>query len=268
MKNKLRSTSVKDISSEILNKKINDDTKINLILLCETENIKINYADLIPMLRDENVSSNVKGVLVDILAEENDLYADTIEDYAKTCDSSELMRALLSLTSVRPNEAKKIANNILSDLTNSFSSRYKAALVSKSVMLENSGSTEEINNFINTCDYILKNMPADDSDEKEISVIYSLSALKDKKSFCYLMNSDNETAVDFRSYVVDENEDVINSVLDSAPDAESVDLIAKTYMYYVPQAEFKEKINEYLNKNKGYFDSNLDQKETLIEAVK
>lgn len=268
IKTKLHDTSVKDITSEILNKKINDETKINLILLCETENIKIDYEDLVPMLKDEKVSSNVKGVLVDLLAAENDSYADTIEEYAKSCDSSELMRALQSLASVRPSEAEKIANDILSDLTDTFSSRYKAALVSKSVILENGGSSEAINNFIDTCDYILKNMQADDTDEKEISVIYSLSALKDKKSFSYLMNLNTENAVDFRAYIVDENENVINSILDSAPDAESVSLIARTIMYYVPQAEFKEKINEYLNKNSDYFDKNTEQKEILLEVIK
>lgn len=60
----------------------------------KAENIKIDYEDLIPMLKDEKVSSAVKGVLVDLLADENNSYADTIEYYAKSCDSSELMRAL------------------------------------------------------------------------------------------------------------------------------------------------------------------------------
>lgn len=46
------------------------------------------------MLKDEKVSSDVKCVLVDLLADENNSYADTIENYTKSCDSSELMRAL------------------------------------------------------------------------------------------------------------------------------------------------------------------------------
>lgn len=46
------------------------------------------------MIKDEKVSSAVKCVLVDLLADKNNSYADTIENYTKSCDSSELMRAL------------------------------------------------------------------------------------------------------------------------------------------------------------------------------
>ncbi len=268
VKSKLHDVSKNDITSELLSKKISDDTKINLLLLCETEEVEINYDDLLPILEDKSVSSGVKGVLVDLLAGEDETYADEIAKYASTCGESELTRALLALKDVRPEQAEKKANNILSDMSGSFSPAHKAAIIVKSALLESNSTDDEIDSFINVCDRILKSMPADDVDDKEVSVIYALSALKSKKSFSYLMNLDMENAVDFRAYIVDENEDVIDGILNSSPDFESVDLIAKTYAYYVPQAQFKEKTEKYLNDNGGYFSENADQKEMLLEVIK
>lgn len=267
IRSKLSDVSVDDITAELLSEKNTDDVKINLLILCSSEGVALNYEELLPMLDDDSISASVKGVLLDLIAGEGSTYADEIEARAYSCSDSDIMEVLTTLQSLRPEKAEMIANEILSDITSNFSEKHKAALVTKANSLHSDFSQQEAKDFIDICNDMLNKMPADDEEEKEISVIYALSSMQSKDSFYYLFSLESENAISFRAYIVEENQSVINDILSEKPSADAVILLAKIAPYYVPKKEYFEKINIYLTENAEYFDEKTEQKNILLEVI-
>lgn len=268
IRSKLKDAPIEDITVELLDNKNTDDVRINLLLLCDLEGIKLDYADLLQMLDDENISPSVKNVLIDLMGSEGEKYIDEIEAFVLSYNESSIIEALSTLQSLNPKKAENIANDILSDLTGTFSEKYKAALITKAASLYTKSSQKETKEFIDICNNVINNMPTDDEDEKEISVIYALSSIQNIDCLSYLMNIESEKAISFRAYIVDENQSVINDILKEAPNTENVELLAKISPYYVPQKDIIDKINKYLYSNDEYFEKNPDQKNMLLEVGK
>lgn len=268
IKTKLADAASGDITKMLLNDKNTDDVKANLLMICSAENIPLDYDKLLPILYDENVSNYVKSILIDLMSGEGDKYVEEIEKQARSSDNPIIMEALTSLMSHRPESAMEISNEILSDLSESFDRKHKAALITKANLLHDTSDTQEIQNFVNLCDEILKTMPADDVEDKEVIVIDSLSLMQKKESFFYLMNLENAKAIDFRSFVVHQNQPVIEELLKETPNADTVALLAKVFFYYAPEEEYKEMLRGYLEKNADYFAENLAQKDELLEVIK
>lgn len=268
IKTKLHNAPKGDVTKELLDNDNSDDVKVNLLILCDSENIDVDYEKLLPILSDVNASASVKNVLIDLMAGEGNEYVDEIEEQALAYNESTFMNALTNLQFFRPEKAAEITNNVLSDLKNEFSPIYKGALVAKSIALYLNSEQEERNSFIEICDDILKNMNAEDKEEKEISVIYSLSSVKSRETFFYLMSLESEKAKSFRAYIVEENQEIIDDILSEAPSAESIELLAKTSSYYVPQADYQDMIKIYIEKNDSYLETNQAQKNILLEVIK
>ena len=266
IKSKLAKTPSDKISAELLSKSNTDDVKINLMTLCSSENIKLEYDNLLSLL-DSNTPPSVKNVFIDLLATEGDKYADSIEKLAETDNDPCIVKALTVLYSMRPEKAEAITNEILSD-TKAFSEKHNAALVTKANILSSKPDKADIEAFISVCDSIVNTTSTETEDEKEISVIYALSSVKNTATLSYLLSLENETAINFRSYIVEENRQIIDNIIDSAATSENAALLIQAAPYYVPQAEYISKINEYLNQNAEFFSMHSELKNALEEVTR
>ena len=267
IKNKLPETAVSKITAELLDNKNTDDTKINLMILCDSENIKLDYEELLPLL-DDNASVSVKNMVIDLIAKDGEAFIDVIEEQALSADDSSVIKSLTLLANLEAEKAEEIADDILSDLTVVFSERHKAALLTKANLLRENATQKEINSFISLCDNIISNMPADNKEEKEIAVIYALSAMQIKETLSYLIKLDNDTAESFRAYVTEENRTVVDNIFDMPADAENVELLLQVAPYYVPKEDFVKKANDYSEKNSEFFAKYPEYQVCLEEMIK
>ena len=268
IKNKLSDTPPERIITALLDTNNTDEVKINILTLCEVEDVAIDYDQLIPLLDDNNTSSALKNVLIDLMAGKGNKYADEIEEHALLCNESNIFKALTTLQALRPKKAEIIADDILSDLNTSFSEKYKAAIITKANILHSKSDRFATNEFISICDNIYNDMSAKDPEEKEITVLYALSLVQSRETFAYLMDKEDDLSKSFRAYIVEENQTVINDILAEKPTTDSVRLLVKTAPYYYPRTVFVEKINTYLSNNAEFFGENQELCSMLLEVIK
>lgn len=259
-----------DIVAKIfLNNNISEDNRVTLLThYYATKKETIDFENFLPILDDKKASAGLKCTLLGMLSSQGEEYADVIEAQALKIDDPIVYEALPDLYGVRPEKAEMMADSILSDLTEPFSDKYKAALMTKPIAFSSGKTDDDINAFIDVCDNMLNNMQADDEEEKAITIIYTLSSTGKREALSYLMNSTHETVAEFgsRCSVVEENKAIIEDLLKEEPSQGSVDLLAKCEPYYVPTEEALQKVNDYMETNAAYFESETEQN-NLLRAV-
>lgn len=255
------------ITCEFLDNEISDEVKTQLLLICEANDIGYDFDKVSELLKNENTASLLKNTILDIMSTKGSEYENLILSELKNENEETIFRSMIALQNVDIEKAEEIAEIMLQD-NSYFGAKHKAALIIIANILAEETTSEKLSEYICLCDEIIFDYPCEDEEEKQISVIYALSKIKRFESFNYLMNLTLQKAIDFRSYIVEENSPVLKQILSEEPTVEKADLVICSYGYSTNEKELLSEITHYYEENKVFFNENPRLLSEISEIIK
>lgn len=236
--------------------------KIAILDICREKEIKLDQTVLSKLIEKKTIDSELRSYIIGYCSYQNNDYLAEIKKVALDSNDELNYYALFRLDAMEKTEAENIAKQIISEYNGEYSDRMRNALLIEADRISTSGDVKEKNNFADLCNKIA-NTPG--NEDNQLSISLALSKIETTKSLEYILNLDN-VADEYKIGQIKNNIDNIKNELNKPANEENCKLLDSVLQYY-PLTELKDELSDFKNKNKTFFDENIELTESINNTI-